>query len=121
MRRVCAAVFLIEGIYGYFGVAERYFVDIHVGFHRIHVVTSFEQINHRLIDAVRIWHIRHPKMGVQERQLGFELGYSTAELCDFDIGIHDVVPFLGRGSLLLNSLHTGFHENVHIIAPTFAV
>jgi hypothetical protein len=34
-------------------------------------------------------------MGVQKRQLGFELGHSIAELGDFDFGIHDTVPFLG--------------------------
>lgn len=94
MCRLYAAVFLIEGIYGCFGVAERCLVDVHVGFHRIHVVTSFEQINHRLVDDIGVWYIGHPKMGIQERHLRFELGHSTTELGDFDFGIHDGVPFL---------------------------
>ncbi len=87
-------VFAIERIDGSFGVAERRLVDVHVGFDGIHVVARLEEGDDRLIDDIGVRHIGYAKMTIQERQLGFELGYSTAELGDFDFGIHDSGPFL---------------------------
>ena len=88
------AVFAIERIDGGFGVAERCFVDVHVGFDGIHVVARREEVDDWLIDDIGVWYIGYPEMAIQERQLGFELSYSTAELGDFDFGVHDGGPFL---------------------------